>query len=267
MPCESLGKSLQTCLSQDKSGFPDALYDTMGGTNLIMTFKVECWADASIILNKSLQTNWWPNYGAFMLLHRRHSLRMSMVDCWAQCLSGKCPGYWAWVTFPGYSGTFYFACLVHIECSRDFGFYGTFYCHMSGAHLINARTFRVFQDILFLHVWCLLNLMLCRFRVFQDILFSHVWCTSNLMLRRYRAFWDILLLHICCILNLLLWTFRAFQDILFLHVRCLLNLMLCRFRVFQDILFSHVWCILNLMLQRYQAFRDILFCMSGAYII
>jgi hypothetical protein len=23
MPCESLGKSLQTCLSQDKSGFPD----------------------------------------------------------------------------------------------------------------------------------------------------------------------------------------------------------------------------------------------------
>jgi hypothetical protein len=24
MPCESLGKSLQTCLSQDKSGFPDA---------------------------------------------------------------------------------------------------------------------------------------------------------------------------------------------------------------------------------------------------
>jgi hypothetical protein len=25
MPCESLGKSLQTCLSQDKSGFPDEL--------------------------------------------------------------------------------------------------------------------------------------------------------------------------------------------------------------------------------------------------
>jgi hypothetical protein len=26
MPCESLGKSLQTCLSQDKSGFPDVKY-------------------------------------------------------------------------------------------------------------------------------------------------------------------------------------------------------------------------------------------------
>jgi hypothetical protein len=25
MPCESLGKSLQTCLSQDKSGFPDVV--------------------------------------------------------------------------------------------------------------------------------------------------------------------------------------------------------------------------------------------------
>jgi hypothetical protein len=26
MPCESLGKSLQTCLSQDKSGFPDVTH-------------------------------------------------------------------------------------------------------------------------------------------------------------------------------------------------------------------------------------------------
>jgi hypothetical protein len=25
MPCESLGKTLQTCLSQDKSGFPDVV--------------------------------------------------------------------------------------------------------------------------------------------------------------------------------------------------------------------------------------------------
>jgi hypothetical protein len=87
----------------------------MGGTNLITTFKVECWADASIILNKSLQTNGWPNYGAFRLLHWCHSLRMSMVDCWAQCLSGKCPGYWAWVTFQGIQGHFIFAHPVHIE--------------------------------------------------------------------------------------------------------------------------------------------------------
>jgi ankyrin repeat protein len=31
MPCESLGKSLQTCLSQDKSGFPDAEVNAQGG--------------------------------------------------------------------------------------------------------------------------------------------------------------------------------------------------------------------------------------------